>query len=102
LWSRHRRSPFHPHPRANQLLLDNPFAFQLAVIFDQGIGAERAWRAPYELRLRLGHLDPAQVAADPDAVRAAVARRPSLHRYVEKMPRWLVAAAEHVVTEYDG
>jgi uncharacterized HhH-GPD family protein len=93
---------FTPHPQANRLLIDDPFAFLLAVIFDQGIGAERAWRAPYELRLRLGHLDPVRIAADFETVRAAVARRPCLHRYIEKMPRWLVAAAGRVITGYDG
>jgi hypothetical protein len=33
---------FTPHPEANALIMDNPFAFLLAVIFDQGIPAERA------------------------------------------------------------
>jgi uncharacterized HhH-GPD family protein len=91
-----------PHPEANRLILDNPYAFLLGVIFDQGIPAERAWRAPYELRLRLGHLDPARMAGELDAVRAAVARRPTLHRFVEEMPRWLVEAAQRVVSEYGG
>ena len=55
---------FTPNPAANRFLLDNPFAFLLAVIFDQGIAAERAWAAPYELQRRLGHLDPARMADD--------------------------------------
>ena len=91
-----------PHPEANRLILDNPYAFLLGVIFDQGIPAERAWRAPYELRLRLGHLDPPRMAGELDAVRAAVARRPTLHRFVEEMPRWLVEAAQRVVSGYGG
>jgi hypothetical protein len=49
---------FTPHPEANALIINNPFAFLLAVIFDQGIPAERAWRAPYDMMQRLGHLDP--------------------------------------------
>jgi uncharacterized HhH-GPD family protein len=97
-----REPEFTPHAEANRLVIDNPFAFLLAVILDEGIAAERAWRGPYELRLRLGHLDPTLVAAEPDAVRAAVARRPALHRYVNEAPQWLVRAAAQVVSDYGG
>ena len=97
-----REPEFTPHAEANRLIIDNPFAFLLAVILDEGIAAERAWRGPYELRLRLGHLDPTRVAAEPDAVRAAVARRPALHRYVNEAPQWLVRAAAQVVSDYGG
>ena len=78
------------------------FAFLVAVIFDQGIKYERAWRAPYELKQRLGYLDPARVAADPEAVRRAVASPPALHRYVNNLPSWIVAAARRVLDEYGG
>ena len=93
---------FTPHPEANALIMQNPFAFLLAVIFDQGIPAERAWRAPYDLTRRLGHLDPARMLADPEAVRSAVAQPPVLHRYREKLPGWLVAAARIVLHDYAG
>ena len=93
---------FTPHPEANALIMDNPFAFLLAVIFDQGIPAERAWRAPYDLMRRLGHLDPARMLADPEGVRTAVAQPPVLHRYREKLPGWLVAAARIVLHDYAG
>ncbi|GAB3171877.1 hypothetical protein GCM10027259_07710 [Micromonospora palomenae] len=93
---------FTPHLEANTLILTDPFAFLLAVIFDQGISAERAWRAPYDLRQRLGHLDPARMAAEPEQVRDAVAQPTALHRFVNNMPRWLVAAALIVVNEYGG
>jgi uncharacterized HhH-GPD family protein len=93
---------FTPHQEANALIIDNSFAFLLAVIFDQGIPAERAWRAPYELLRRLGHLDPPRMLADPESVRAAVAQPPVLHRFRERLPDWLVAAARIVVHDYAG
>jgi uncharacterized HhH-GPD family protein len=93
---------FTPHPEANTLIMDNPFAFLLAVIFDQGIPAERAWRAPYDLMMRLGYLDPARMLNDPEGVRTAVAQPPALHRYREKLPGWLVAAARSVLHDYAG
>lgn len=93
---------FTPDPDANRLVIDDPFAFLLAVIFDQGIVAERAWAAPFELRRRLGHLDPERMINGLAEIEAAVQIVPKLHRYIEKMPRWLHAAAERVVQHYSG
>lgn len=70
-----------PDPESDELIRNDGFAFLLGVIFDQGIRYERAWRAPYELQQRLGHLDPARIVADPEAVRRTVAGPPALHRY---------------------
>ncbi|HEX9353747.1 MAG TPA: hypothetical protein VF933_08020 [Streptosporangiaceae bacterium] len=93
---------FTASPQANDLLRSNPFAFLLGVLFDQNIPAERAWIAPYLLQQRLGHLDPARIANDLVGVHAAIGQVPTLHRYVEKMPRWVVSAAQHVMTTYHG
>ena len=93
---------FTPNPAANELLRVNAFAFLCAVIFDQGVPAERAWLAPYILLQRLGHLHPQTMAENEGAVRDAIQRSPKLHRYVTKMPRWVVLAARRVVTTYGG
>ncbi len=87
---------------ANSLVIKDAFAFLLGVIFDQGIRAKRAWAAPYELKQRLGHLDPQRIVLDPQGVAAAVQQSPKLHRFVEKMPQWIVSAARRVVNEYGG
>lgn len=89
-------------PGANKFLVTDPFAFLVGVIFDQGITAERAWTAPYELSLRLGHLDPQRLAIDFQGIRAAVQQRPKLHRFVNNLPEWVALAAEKVVREYGG
>lgn len=88
--------------RADALLAADPNAFLLAVLFTQGIPAERAWSAPYELKRRLGHLDLSRLATEPDAVREAVTRPPMLHRFKNTLPRWISAAAGRVIAEYDG
>ena len=67
-----------------------------------GIRAERAWALPYLLRQRLGYLSPAELAADPEAVRAAVQQEPKLHRFVNMVPAWLVEAAQLVLSCYGG
>lgn len=53
-------------------------------------------------KTNLGHLDPARLAIDPDAVRSAIQTPRSLHRYVETVPRWVVAAARKVAAEFGG
>jgi hypothetical protein len=47
---------FTSEAEADQLRLHDPFVILLGVLFDYSIPAERAWRAPYDLRTRLGHL----------------------------------------------
>lgn len=94
---------FTPDDAANKMVLECPNAFLFAVIFDEGIQAERAWAAPYLLQQRLGHFDMARfAAADPGEIRAAVAGPPSLHRYVDKTPRRLINAAKRLLGEYAG
>lgn len=93
---------FTPDPAANALIRDDPFAFLLAVISDMGIRAERAWALPYLLRQRLGYLTPAEIAANPEAVRAAVQQERKLHRFVNTVPAWLVEAAQIVLSRYGG
>lgn len=87
---------------ADQLVLTNPFAFLVAVQFDQSVPAERAWRAPHELALRLGHLDPRRIVEDRDSVRRAITTPTSLHHFADNMAAWIVAAAIVVVDQYDG
>jgi uncharacterized HhH-GPD family protein len=93
---------FTANEQANRLLMTDPFAFLVSVIFDQGIVAERAWEAPFELKQRLGHLDPARIATETDAVQTAIATPPMLHRFIQNVPRWTSQAATIVVHSYGG
>lgn len=93
---------FTPNELANRFLIQNPFAFLLAVIFDQGIIAERAWAAPYELQHRLGHLDPYRLGDDESAIAKAIATPPMLQRFVNTIPPWIASAARRVVRVYGG
>jgi len=93
---------FTPDARANQMVIDDPFAFLIGVIADMGIKAERAWALPYQLRQRLGYLDPARVGASDDDVARAVQASPKLHRFINLIPKWIVAAARIVNDQYRG
>jgi len=92
-----------PDDAANRFVLQNPNAFLFAVIFDQGIQAERAWAAPYMLSQRLGHFDIARIAAmSVGELSKVVSAPPALHRYVHNVPAWLIAAAGKLLGEYNG
>jgi uncharacterized HhH-GPD family protein len=95
-------APFCPSPEADALIREDPFAFLLAVLFDQGIPAERAWAAPHQLKERLGHLDPRLLVSERERLNQEVQREPALHRFVKKLPEWILSAAEQVNREYGG
>jgi len=83
-----------------------PFAFLLGVIFDQGITAEKAWDAPEILKKRLGTLDPVKIEKmNLRKIRKAIKgerKGEALHRYINKMARWIKDAARIVSNEYSG
>jgi uncharacterized HhH-GPD family protein len=89
-------------PAANRLLVDDPFAFLLAVISDYQVQAEKAWSLPYLLKERLGHLEPSVLLAYPRSLAAAIARKPALHRYVNMVPHFILEACRIILDEYDG
>jgi uncharacterized HhH-GPD family protein len=89
-------------PEADALVKSSPNAFLLGVLFTQGIPAERAWAGPWLLAQRLGHLDLARLAAEPEAVEAAFTLKPCLHRFKRTLPVWVSAAAAKLLDEYGG
>jgi uncharacterized HhH-GPD family protein len=89
-------------PDADALIESSPNAFLLGVLFTQGIPAERAWASPYLLLARLGSIEPAFLAENPDLVRSAVQMPPMLHRFKEMMPRWIVAMGRRLESTHGG
>ena len=93
---------FSGDPESDRFVAEDPFAFLVAVISDQGIRAERAWKVPFELRKRLGYFDPRRIALAPGEVRRAFAGPPALHRLVNTIPSWVHLAAVKVLDDYGG
>jgi len=89
---------------ADKLVSNNPTAFLLGVLFDQGMKYEKAWEAPYKLKKRLGHLDVRRLARMPvGRLRKAIRGKnhgDALHRYVGKMPRWIKSTCGRIVKDY--
>jgi uncharacterized HhH-GPD family protein len=91
-------------PEANALLERSPFALLLAMLLDQQVTFEKAFRAPYDLAQRLGHEPAAAELADydPEALAAVFSERPVLHRYPRAMAGRVQELARVVAADYEG
>ena len=93
---------FTPNEAANRFLVEDPWAFLVAVISDYQIRAERAWELPYLLSERLGGWGPVYFTEHPEEVLSAFAIPSALHRFSNQTGEWVVQAAQVVVDEYGG
>jgi len=86
---------------ADRLIAGDPNALLIGFALDQQVTVQKAFAGPAVLRQRLGHLDPARIAAmDPDAFLAVCRERPAVHRFPGTMARRIqdlcaVIAADH-------
>jgi len=96
--------PFTEDEEANRLLAADPLALLLGMLLDQQFPMERAFLSPLLLQRHLGgRLDAAAVAALPeDALVAAFAGPPALHRYPASMARRFADLCAHLVAHHGG
>jgi uncharacterized HhH-GPD family protein len=93
-------------PDADTLLNTDPFALLLGMMLDQQVPMEKAFSGPGVLVGRLaatGGLDPkAIVDAGPEALAAAFAERPAIHRFPGSMATRAYALCEYLVEHHGG
>ncbi len=78
-------------------------ALVIAMLLDQQIPITWAFAGPGRLHDRLGHLDPAQIAAmDPEALVEVACTKPAVHRYPAVMARRLHELCGAIATNHDG
>jgi uncharacterized HhH-GPD family protein len=95
------RLPFTGDDEADRLLVTDPFALLVGFALDQQITVQKAFSGPADLRRRLGHLDPARIAAmDPVALDAVFRERPAIHRFPGSMAGKVQLLAAAVATDY--
>ncbi len=95
--------PFTPTDAANRLLGQDSNALLIGLVLDQQIPMARAWQGPYELKRRLGHLNPKKIAAMPEEeFQRVMAEKPAIHRYPRSMATRVQDACRVLVTEYGG
>ena len=89
---------------ADQLLIDDPFALLLAMMLDQQVPMEWAFKSPLRLKERIPDDFSAERLAvlDPEKAEAAFKEKPALHRFPGSMARRAQELARHLVDHYDG
>lgn len=90
-------------PEANELLETDPLALLIGLVLDQQVKMEKAFRGPYDLKARLGHLDARKIAAmDPDKLVKIFRERPALHRFPGSMAGRVQSLCRVIVEDYKG
>ncbi|MCB0965433.1 MAG: Fe-S cluster assembly protein HesB [Ilumatobacter sp.] len=88
---------------ADALLNANFDALMIGMLLDQQIPLEWAFKGPFTLRQRLGHLDPATIAAiDEDSFVAVCCDKPAVHRFPAVMGRRIRALCADLVDHWEG
>ncbi|MGD0881155.1 MAG: HhH-GPD-type base excision DNA repair protein [Acidimicrobiales bacterium] len=89
---------------ADALLSSEPLALLIGMVLDQQIPMERAFKAPFDLKQRLGGtLDPVAIAAmAPDDLAAVFAAKPALHRFPRSMAGRVQEVCVAVIDRYGG
>ncbi|HYX85236.1 MAG TPA: HhH-GPD-type base excision DNA repair protein [Gaiellales bacterium] len=94
---------FTDDPEANRLIASDPNALLIGFALDQQVTVQKAFSGPLELKRRLGHLDPARIAATaPEDLAEAFRQRPALHRYPAAMAERVQALAAAIARDYGG
>ncbi len=85
------------------LLAENANAFLIGFILDQQVTVQKAFRGPWDLRERIGTLEPAAIAATPiGELETVFADKPALHRFPSAMAKRVHEAMRIVAERYDG
>ena len=97
------RLHFTGNEEADRLLVEDPFALLVGFALDQQVPLQWAFKAPLELKRRIGTLDPGRIAAmDPTELDRAFREKPALHRFPGAMAERTHALAALVAEDYGG
>lgn len=95
--------PYTGDTAADRLLSEDPLALVIGLTLDQQITVQKAFRGPYDLRQRLGHLDARKIARmDPSKLEAVFRQRPAIHRFPAAMAHRVQELCQAVVRDYQG
>ncbi len=88
---------------ADVLLAVDANALLIGFVLDQQVPVQKAFSGPKVLLERLGHLDPARIAAlDPAAFVAVCVERPAIHRFPANMAGRVQELCRVIADEYGG
>lgn len=90
-------------PEAAPLIETDPYAFLIAVCLDRGTKADVIWTIPYDMRMKLGHLDPQLIyKMSLQELAELFVQLPRKPRYVNDAPKTIRDLTRIVVEECDG
>jgi uncharacterized HhH-GPD family protein len=95
--------PWTEDDEANRLLAEDPNALLIGFALDQQVTVQKAFSGPLVLKQRLGHLDPARIAAmPPEELTAVFKERPAIHRFPGAMADRVQSLCRELAATYDG
>jgi endonuclease III len=90
-------------PEAAELIAADPYAFLIATCLDRGTRAEVVWTIPYDLKRRLGHLNPRRVATlSTETLAGLLQDLPREPRYINDAPRTVQELTAMICQRFDG
>ncbi len=95
--------PWTGNAEADHLIASDPNALLIGFVLDQQVTVQKAFSGPLELKRRLGHLDPARIAAtDPAELERVFRDKPAIHRFPGSMATRVQTLCAYVTEHYDG
>lgn len=78
-------------------------AFLFGLIFNQNQKAERSWEAPWQIKKRIGTLEPKKLSNLPhEELSLVISEKPALHPFTRRMTHHILCACQLLVDEYDS
>ncbi len=90
-------------PEAEEFVINNPYAFAMAISLDRGTKAEIIWTIPYYIYKQLGHLDPYEIdLLSLDELAKIISLLPKKPRYKTDAPRTIKELTSNIISDYEG
>jgi endonuclease III len=90
-------------PEAAPLIATDPYAFLIAVCLDRGTKAQVIWTIPYDMKMKLGHLDPQLIyEMSLDELADLFTQLPRKPRYLNDAPKTVRDLTRFVIEECSG
>jgi endonuclease III len=90
-------------PEAAPLVETDPYAFLMAVCLDRGTKAQVIWTIPYDMKMKLGHLDPQLIyEMSLEELTELFSQLPRKPRYLNDAPKSVYDLTRFVVEKCSG
>lgn len=83
---------------------EDKYSLIIAVLSDQSVKSEIAWRLPLRLKERVGeeNLKPHWITTHQELVYQAIKTKPALHRFPQKIANFIISMSQLLIDSYEG